>query len=222
MFDRRFDEELNQLNSQLLKMASLTQESIYLAIESLKQRDMNIALKVIDMDKKIDDFEISTEDQTIELLVRRQPMAVDLRFITTGMRLNSELERIADLAVNIAQRSIDLCKQDILKPLIDIPKLSELAIKMVKETIDSFVKRDPELALNVIKMDKEANGLRNHIHEDLVENYMKKNPETISRAISLFLVAQHLERICDHAKYIAEDVIYLVNARNVKHSKRKT
>lgn len=222
MFDRRFDEELNQLNSQLLKMASLTQESIYLAIESLKQRDMNIALKVIDMDKKIDDFEIATEDQTIELLVRRQPMAVDLRFITTGMRLNSELERIADLAVNIAQRSIDLCKQDILKPLIDIPKLSELAIKMVKETIDSFVKRDPELALNVIKMDKEANGLRNHIHEDLVENYMKKNPETISRAISLFLVAQHLERICDHAKYIAEDVIYLVNARNVKHSKRKT
>jgi phosphate transport system protein len=221
MVDRRFDEELTQLNSQLLKMASLTQESIYLAIESLKQRDINIAIKVIDMDKKIDDFEVNTEDQTIELLVRRQPMAVDLRFITTGMRLNSELERIADLAVNIAQRSIDLCKQDVLKPLIDIPRLSELAIKMVKETIDSFVKRDPGLALNVIKMDKEANDLRNHIHEDLVENYMKKNPDTISRAVSLFLVAQHLERICDHAKYIAEDVIYLVNAKNIKHSKRK-
>ncbi|HOW16748.1 MAG TPA: phosphate signaling complex protein PhoU [bacterium] len=221
MIDRRFDEELNELNNMLLKMATFTQESIYLAIDSIKNRDIKTAKIVIDNDKKIDEFELDIDDFSVELLARRQPLAGDLRFITTGMKINGELERIADLSVNIAERSIDLSSQPLLKPLVDIPIFSELAVNMVKTTIDSFIKRDAELAKKVISMDAEANRLRDTIQKELVEDYIAKDISTLSRGVSLFLVAQHLERICDHAKYIAEAVIYLVSARVVKHNKLK-
>jgi len=221
MVDRKFDEELNELNSKLLKMATLTQESIYLAVESIKNRDKELAQRIIDSDKRIDELELDVDDFSIELLARRQPLAGDLRFITTGMKINGELERIADLSVNIAERSLDLSSQPLLKPLIDIPIFSELAVNMVKGTIDAFVKRDAALAEKVIDMDVEANRLRNVIQRELVEDYIAKDIRTLSRGLSLFLVAQHLERICDHAKYISEAVIYLVSARVVKHSSLK-
>lgn len=218
MVERKFDEELSELNSKLLKMAALAQESIFLSIEALKNRDRVLADKVIVGDKIIDKLELEIDDYSIELLARRQPLANDLRFITTGMKINGELERIADLSVNIARRAVDLSDKPILKPLIDIPVFSLLAVKMVSQTIDAFIKRDAELATEVIKMDSEANNLRNLIHKELVEDYISKDVNTLSRALSLFLVAQHLERICDHAKYIAEGVIYLVDAKVVKHS----
>ena len=219
MVDRKFDEELNELNYKLLKMAVLTQESIYLAIKALKNRDRDLALRVVDNDKEIDSMELQIEDFSIDLLAIRQPMATDLRFVTTGIKINGELERIADLAVNIANRAIDLSEQPQLKPLVDIPIFGELAINMVKGTIDAFIKRDIELANQVIRMDADANRLRDLIHKELVEDYIAKDVNTLSRALSLFLVAQHLERICDHAKYIAEAVIYLVDAKVVKHQK---
>jgi phosphate transport system protein len=218
MVDRKFDKELNELNSKILKMAALTQESIYLAIEAVKHRERSLAEKIIEKDEEIDAFELDIDDFSVELLARRQPLAGDLRFITTGMKINGELERIADLAVNIAHRAIDLSDKPMLKPLIDIPVFSELSINMVKTTIDAFVNRDAALAKKVIEMDKEANLLRNKIQKELVEDYIAKDVSTLSRALSLFLVAQHLERICDHAKYISEGVIYLVSARVVKHS----
>ncbi len=218
MIDRKFDKELDELNSKILKMAALTQESIYLAVEAVKHRDRSLAEKIIEQDKEIDSFELDIDDFSVELLARRQPLAGDLRFITTGMKINGELERIADLAVNIAHRAIDLSDKPLLKPLIDIPIFSELSINMVKTTIDAFVNRDDVLAKKVINMDKEANLLRNKIQKELVEDYIAKDVNTLSRALSLFLVAQHLERICDHAKYISEGVIYLVSARVVKHS----
>ncbi|MEI6092343.1 MAG: phosphate signaling complex protein PhoU [bacterium] len=217
MVERHFDEELQELNSKILKIASLSEESIFLAIEALKKRDSEIAQNIIINDVKVDEFELAIEDFSIELLARRQPLASDLRFITTGMRINAELERIADLSVNIAHRVMDLCKQPTLKPLVHIPMLGDLAIRMVKGSIDSFVNRDLEAARLVIKQDGEANTLRTIIQKELVEEYMIKDCSTVPRAISLFLVAQHLERICDHAKYIAEDVIYLVSARSIKH-----
>ncbi|MEI6079444.1 MAG: phosphate signaling complex protein PhoU [bacterium] len=219
MIDRKFDEELNELNNKLLKMAALTQESIYLAVESVKNRDKGLAEKIIKNDKAIDEFELEIDDFSIELLARRQPLAGDLRFITTGMKINGELERIADLSVNIAHRALDLSDQPLLKPLVDIPVFSELAVNMVKSTIDAFVKRDADLAQKVIGMDEEANKLRNIIQRELVEDYIAKDISTLSRGLSLFLVAQHLERICDHAKYISEAVIYLVSAKVVKHQK---
>lgn len=217
MVERHFDEELQELNSKILKIASLSEESIFLAIEALKHRDSNMAQNIVVNDVKVDEFELAIEDFSIELLARRQPLASDLRFVTTGMRINAELERIADLSVNIAHRVMDLCKEPMLKPLVHIPMLSDLAIKMVKSSIDSFVNRDLEMARSVITLDNDANRLRTRIQHELVNDYMIKDNSTIPRAISLFLVAQHLERICDHAKYIAEDVVYLVSARSIKH-----
>ncbi len=216
--DRKFDEELNELNNKLIKMASLAQESIFLSIEALKNRDKGLAEKIIENDRVIDAFELGIDDYSVELLARRQPLASDLRFLATAMKINGELERIADLSVNIAKRVVDLSDQPLLKPLVDIPVFSQLSITMVKETIDALVNRDADLAEKVIKMDAEANRLRDSIHKELVTDYIAKDASTVSRALSLFLVAQHLERICDHAKYISESVIYLVKATVVKHS----
>ena len=219
MVERKFDEELNELNNKLLKMATFAQESISLSIDALKKRDKALAEKIVENDKVIDRLELAIDDYSIELLARRQPLAGDLRFITTGIKLNGELERIADLSVNIAHRAMDLSDKPVLKPLVDIPIFGKLAVQMVSKTIDAFIKRDAALATEVIKMDSEANRLRTLIQKELVDEYITKDVNTVSRALSLFLVAQHLERICDHAKYIAEGVIYMVEAKVVKHRK---
>ncbi len=219
--ERHFDEELKKLNTDLLKMATLAEEAIYKSIESLKNRDKKLVQAVIEEDRKIDELELVIEEGAINLLALRQPMARDLRFITTGMKINAELERIADLAVNIAQRVLELADKPLLKPLIDIPKLAAVARKMVKDAIDAFVNRDEKLAKQVIISDPQADRLRNLIFEELINDYMIKDGTTAPRAVSLLLVARHLERICDHATYIAEDVIYMIQAKIVKHHPEK-
>lgn len=216
--NRCFDAELSELNAKILKMASYTHDSIYLAIDALKNRDKEMAKKVEDNDNIIDDMELEIDEYSVALLAKRQPLAIDLRFITTGMKINGELERIADLAVNIAHRVMDLCDQPSIPLLSSIPTLSELAIKMLSQSIDAFVNRDEKMARDVILLDKQANELRNKVQKILVEDYISKDITTLSRSLSLFLLAQHLERICDHAKYISEDVVYLVSAKVVKHS----
>ena len=219
--ERHFDEELDNFNKHLLKMAALTEEAIHKSIEAIRNGDKNIAGKVIEEDQQIDKLEIKIEQMGIDLLARRQPLAVDLRFITTGMRINSELERIADLAVNISQRAIELADQPLLKPLVDTTKLAELARRMVRDAIDSFVNTDENLASQVILSDPEADRYRNLICEELINDYMVKDGSTSTRAVPLILVARHLERICDHATYISEDVIYMVRATVVKHHPEK-
>ncbi|MCG2726953.1 MAG: phosphate signaling complex protein PhoU [Elusimicrobia bacterium] len=214
---RHFDDELKNLNNDLLKMAILSQEAIYKSVESLKNRDKNLALKVIEEDKKIDELELVIEETAINLLALRQPMARDLRFITTGMKINAELERIADLAVNISQNVLELSDEPLLKPLIDIPKLTLIAMGMVKGSIDAFVKRDEKLAQQIILSDHEADNLRDVIQNELTDNYIFKDGTTVRRALPLLLIARHLERICDHATNIAEDVIYMIKAKVVKH-----
>jgi phosphate transport system protein len=144
-------------------------------------------------------------------------MAKDLRLITTGMKINAELERIADLAVDIAQRTLELVDKPLLKPLIDIPKLTALAQNMIREAIESFVKGDIELAKKVVLSDPEADRLRNAIQEELINDYMVKDGSTAPRAVQLLLIARFLERICDHTTNIAENVIYMVQAEVVKH-----
>ncbi len=219
--ERHFDEELKKLNTDLLKMATLTEEAIYKSIEALKNQDKKLAQTVINKDCKIDELELVIEERAVNLLALRQPMARDLRFITTGMKINAELERIADLAVNIAQRVFELADKPLLKPLIDIPKLSAVARKMVKDAIDAFVNRDQNLAKKVILSDPEADNLRNLVQQELINDYMVKDSTTVPRAVPLLLVARHLERICDHATNIAEDVIYMVRAKVVKHHLEK-
>ena len=156
-------------------------------------------------------------EKCIDLIARHQPMAVDLRYITTGMKVNAELERIADLAVDIAQRSLQLADKPLLKPLVDIPKLSAVAQKMVADAIGAFVNKDASLAKEVVLSDSEADKLRHLVQEELVKDYMMRDLKSADRAVPLLLVARHLERICDHATNIAEDIIYMVEARIVRH-----
>jgi len=219
--ERHLDEELEKLNTDLLKMAILTEEAIHKSIEALKNQDKAMAQVIIHDDENIDEMEIVIEEHAMELLALFQPMAKDLRFITTGMRVNSELESIADLTVNICQRVLQISDQPLLKPLVDIPKLAENAKWMVKNTIDAFIKRDQELAKEVILSDAKSNELRTHIVNKLINEYMTKDGSTAPRAIALLLVARDLERISDHAASIAEDVIYMVQAKVIRHHRER-
>jgi len=214
---RHFDDELRQLHKDILRMGVMVQEAIFKSIEALKNRDKAMAQEVINKDSIIDHLELAIDDKCIDLIACHQPMAGDLRFLTTGMKINAELERIADLAVDISQRVLVLVDKPLLKPLIDIPKLSEIAQSMVRDAIDAFVRRDVEMAKKVVHADAEADKLRNLVSDELVNDYMAKDPKTVDRAVPLLLIARHLERICDHTTNIAEDVIYMVEGKVVKH-----
>lgn len=214
---RHFDQELKDLNNDILKMGAYTEEAIARSIEALKGRDKPLAERVIANDAHIDALELAIDEKCIDLIALHQPMAKDLRFITTGMKLNAELERIADIAVDIAQRTLELIDKPLLKPLVDIPRLAEIAQEMVKTAIDAFVKGDSELAKQVMLTDPAADELRNKIQQELINDYMAKDPSTAPRAVQLLLIARFLERICDHTTNIAEDVIYMVQAEVVKH-----
>jgi phosphate transport system protein len=214
---RHLDEELKELHKDILRMGVMVQEEIYKSIDALKERDRQKAEEVINADKGIDEFELIIDEKCIDLIARYQPMAGDLRFITTGMKINAELERIADIAVDISQRVLDLVDKPLLKPLVDIPRLSAIAQKMVGEAIDAFVNKDAELAKIVVLSDSEADKLKNLIQDELVNDYMAKDAKTADRAVPLLLISRYLERICDHATNIAEDVVYMVEAKVVRH-----
>ncbi|MDD5255341.1 MAG: phosphate signaling complex protein PhoU [Candidatus Omnitrophica bacterium] len=215
--ERHLDEVLQELRKDILRIGVLAQESIFKSIEALKNRDKTQAQEVIDADTKIDELEISIDEKCVDLVARYQPMAGDLRFITTGMKINAELERIADIAVDIAERVLEIADRQLLKPLIDTPKLSAVAQRMVGDAIDAFIRRDVELARKVVLSDSEADQLRNAIQSELMNDFLAKDPATADRAVPLLLIARYLERICDHATNIAEDVIYMVEAKVVKH-----
>ena len=219
--ERHFDQELEDLKKELLRMGALVEGEIFESIEALKNLSTERANKVISDDKVIDELENEIDERCLDLLALRQPMAVDLRFITMSLKISTDLERIADLAVDIAQRVLGLVGKPLLKPLIDIPKLTILAQQMVKDALDSFVNKDADLAGRVILFDSEADRLRNLVQKELVEDYMSKDSSMAPRAVPLLLIARHLERICDHATNIAEDVIYMVNAKVVKHHPEK-
>jgi phosphate transport system protein len=221
MMQIHFDDELTGLKSDILKMGALVEESIFKSVEALKNLDGEGARKVISDDKQIDELELAIEDKSLDLLALRQPMAVDLRFITMTMKITTELERIADLAVDIAQRVLDLVDKPLLKPLIDIPKLTAIAQEMTNKAINALVNRDASMAGSVIMMDSQADNLRNAVQQELINDYMARDPKTATRAVPLLLIARHLERICDHATNIAEEVIYLSSAKVVKHHPEK-
>lgn len=219
--ERHVDQELKELKKDILKMGAMTEEAIHTSIEALKDRDEEMARRVIHDDADIDALELSVEEKCIDLIARYQPMARDLRFITTGMKLNGELERIADIAVDIAQRTLDLVDKPMLKPLVDIPRLTAIAQNMVRMSIDAFVQGDSALAKKVLLSDSDADDLRNSIQRELIEEYMLKDCSSAPRAVQLLLIARFLERVCDHATNIAEDVIYMVQAEIVRHHPEK-
>jgi phosphate transport system protein len=219
--ERHFDIELDELKQRVIEMGTLAEEAIYKSVEALKSRNAALAKSVIDDDRNIDRLELLVDEKCIDLIARYQPMARDLRFITTGMKINAELERIADLAVDIAQRTLELVDKPLLKPLVDIPKLTAVALNMIQMAIESFLKEDIELAKKVVLSDPEADSLRNAIQQELIDDYMVKDGSTAPRAVQLLLIARFLERICDHTTNIAENVIYMVQAEVVKHHPEK-
>jgi len=199
-------------------MGAFAEEAIYKSVEALKNRDRALAQDVINNDTNVDQLELAIDEKCIDLIARYQPMAKDLRFITTGLKINNELERIADIAVDIAERTLEIVDEPLLKPLVDIPKLTLVAQNMIKSAIDSFVKGDIALARTVLLSDPEADQLRNLIQKELIEDYMVKDGSTAPRAVQLLLIARFLERICDHVTNIAEDIIYMIQAKVVKHN----
>lgn len=218
--ERQFDQELNILKEDLLKMASLAEEAIAKSIKALVERDSTLAQEVIDRDREINLLEIEINNQCLKLLALKQPMAVDLRFITSAIKIISHLERIADQAVNISQRTLELIKQPLLKPLIDIPRMAKLAQEMVITSIDSLVNKDSLLAKRIGKRDNLVDDLNDQIFRELL-TYMIEDPRTIKRAIELILIGRHLERIADLATNISEEVVFILNGKNIKHPNQK-
>ncbi len=216
MIDRGFDAELHELNDLIMKMGNFAQEAISKCVEALKNRDESLTVEIIKGDVEMDDLELAVDDKAITLIARIQPMATDLRFITTAMKIATDLERIGDLAVDIAQKNLELLSRPLLKPLIDTPKLALISQQMITKSLDSFVSRDGKSSLKIHELEKESDKLRNAISEELVD-IMMKDGNTVGRAIPLLLIARFLERICDHAMNIAEDVVYMVEGRVVKH-----
>jgi len=214
--DRPFDEELKSFKEKLLEMASRAEEQIGLAVRGLKDRKVEMACEVLEKEEVINRLDIEIDQMSMRLLALRQPMATDLRFITSAMKIGGDLERIGDLAVNIAERTMDLLKHPELKPLIDIPRMAELARKMVRDALNAFVNGDADLAQDVCQRDDQVDQLNDQIFRELL-TFMMADPTTIPRAVDLILVGRHLERIADHATNIGEDVIYMVKGKTIKH-----
>jgi phosphate transport system protein len=209
--------ELTELQRLILTMSSLTEESIARSLDALLELNKDKAGRVIAEDIKVNELEVAIDDKCLHLIALYQPAAMDLRFIAMAMKMCTDLERIADLAVNICQRVLDIADTPQLKPLIDIPKLARLAQAMLRDSVEAFVNKDVDLAKRVILRDDEADHLRDLVQSELVNDYLAKDPSTAPRAVALILVARYLERICDHTTNIAEDVIYMVKADMVKH-----
>lgn len=212
----RFDEELSRLKEMILKMGALVESSIKDSVKSLVERNDELARAVIERDHEINALDVQIDEECIRLLALMQPMAGDLRFITTAMKITTDLERMGDNAVNIAERALELNREPILKPYIDIPHMSQIAQGMTRDALDAFVKKDKRLAMDVIMRDDEVDDLKYGILEELI-SYMIRDPNTVSRAMKISFVAQYLERIADHATNIAEMVIYLVAGKIIRH-----
>jgi phosphate transport system protein len=214
--DTHFQKELEELKESLLKMASLVEEALRNAIQSLVERDSSLAQKTFDVEDRINKMENAIDEMCLRLLALRQPVATDLRFITSAMKINTDLERMGDQAVNIGERAISLNQEPQLKPYIDIPRMTKITQSMVKDVLDAFVNKDPKLARSVCERDDLVDGLNDQVFRELL-TYMISDPKTTTRAVHLMIVCRCLERIADHATNIAEDVIFMVDALVIKH-----
>ena len=214
---RHFHEELESLKQTLLAMGGLVEEQIRQVMRALVERDDALAQSVVERDQQVNAYDVEVDETCVNLLALHQPTAGDLRFITTAMKIVTDLERMGDQAVNIAQRVLELNQEPQLKPYIDLPRMAEKAQRMVKESLDAFVARDTELARRVCAEDSEVDAIKEQIFRELL-TFMMEDPRTIPRAIRLILISRFLERLADHATNIAEMVIYLVDAKMVRHT----
>jgi len=214
--NRQYEEELRNLRTSLLTMGALVEQQIAEAVDSLVKRDSARAREIIARDAEVNRMDVEIDDLCILLFALRQPAASDLRFITTGMRIITDLERIGDMAVNICERALELNEEPMLKPYIDIPRMAAISQSMIKDSLDAFVRNDCDLAEKVIARDDEVDLLNTQIFRELL-SFMAEDPKVIGRAARILFVSKYLERIADHATNVAEMVIFMVKGKNVRH-----
>ena len=213
---QHFDQELAALKEILLTMASKAEAAVNNALKALVDRDDDLARSVKEEDTALDRLEIEVDERAIGLL-SKAPLASDLRLITVAMKISHDLERVGDEATTISRRAVELGQEPQLKPYIDIPRMAKMALEMLDHALDAFVSGKPEKARAVIPRDKEVDALNRQLHREL-SSYMVEKPTTITRCLNLMVISKSLERIADHATNVAEEVVYLYEAKDIRHS----
>lgn len=208
-----FESELQELRRLILEMGAKAEMMTAKSIESLTRRDSRLARSVIDEDARVNRLEADVNDLCVQMVALRQPTAVDLRFITTGLKIASDLERVGDLAVNVCERALELNEEPPLKPYIELPRMAAASSRMLRESLDSFIKEDVELARRVITSDDEVDDMNEELFRELL-TYMLDNPRNISRGTRLTFISKYLERVADHATNIAEAVLFMVEGQH--------
>jgi phosphate transport system protein len=213
---RHFVEDLELLKTKLLEMGALVESAIQRSISAVTQKDGSAAEQVFMNEARINAIEIEIDDFAISLLALQQPMAADLRLIVAALKINTDLERMGDLSVNIAQRALSLMEGPVIKPMIDIPHIAGLVQSMVRKALDAFVHRDADLARSVLSSDDAVDNMRTACYHELV-SFMEQDPHHVQQALALLSITRNLERIADHSTNIAEDVLFLVKGVDVRH-----
>jgi len=213
------DDELSKFKEKLLTMGSYAESAVSQAVQAVNERDDRLAQQVQENDDIMDDFEVEIDEMAIQLL-SRAPLASDLRFILVAMKLSQNLERIGDEATTIARRAVELNHEPQLKAPVDISRMAKIALQMLKDSLDSFVNKQPEKARELVPRDKEVDALNRQLHRELSE-IMALDPSTVSRCLNLMTVSKSLERVADHATNIAQEVVYLCEARDIRHEAHK-
>jgi phosphate transport system protein len=216
--DKRYEEELKRLREEILYMGGLVEDQIQKAVKSLVDRDSELAQIIIERDHEVNRLDVEIDDLCIRLLALHQPAGKDLRFITTGLKITTDLERIGDMSVNLSERALELNQEPQLKPYIDIPRMARIAQRMIRESLDAFVREDTDLALKVCKDDEEIDQLNSQIFREVI-SFMIEDPHTINRAMKISSISKYLERMADHATNIAEMVIFMVKGKSIRHLK---
>jgi phosphate transport system protein len=216
--DKKYEEDLKKLRDDILYMGGLVENQIQRAVNSLVDRDSKLAETIIERDHEVNRLDVEIDDLCIQLFALHQPAARDLRFITTALKITTDLERIGDMAVNICERALELNVEPLLKPYIDIPRMAQISQRMIRESLDAFVREDTDLALKVCKDDQEVDDLNSQIFRETI-SFMIEDPHTINRAMKISSVSKYLERIADHATNIAEMVVFMVKGKSIRHMK---
>ena len=210
------EQDLENIKEQILKMGSFVEDAIRKSIKALVERDRDLAIAVIDGDAIVNNFDVEIEELCIRFLALWQPTGSNLRFVTTAIKIITDIERIGDMAVDTCERAVELLDEPPLKPYIDIPRMAEAAQKMLKDSLDAFVAKDADLAIRICESDDFVDNLNQQIFNELLL-YMLKDPKNIARAVRLTYIAKYLERIADHATNIAEMVVYMVKGKVIRH-----
>jgi phosphate transport system protein len=217
--DNHFEIGLDALRQKLLLMASHAETAVNQSLQALVQRDHDLALRVKDNDRIIDQFEVEIDDLVIQLLTKA-PLATNLRLVTVAMKISQNLERVGDEACTIARRAHELNAEPQLKPYIDLPRMAAMSLEMLRDALTAFIERQPDKARTVIPRDKDVDDLNRQLHREL-SSYMVERPTTITRCLNLMVISKCLERIADHSTNVAEEVVYLYEAKDIRHSAQK-